>query len=67
MTLVPNPRELGVRESHPFPCPHPPDWGEAGGFSPPQGRLQQSVWGRGTPALFLHQQVAMGSVGKSTG
>lgn len=70
MLLVPKPRELGLRtgsRSHPFPCPHAPDRGKAGGLSPPQGRLQQSVRARGTPALFLHQQAAMGSVGKSTG
>lgn len=33
MTLVPNSRELGLQvgsRSHPFPRPHPPDWGEAG-------------------------------------
>lgn len=55
MAPVPDPRQLGLQDgissSHACPCPHPCPWGDAGGFSPPQGWLQHPAWGRGTPAL----------------
>lgn len=67
MAPVPDPRQLGLQDgnssSYACPCPHPCPWDDAGGFSPPQGWLQHPAWGRGTPALFLQQLIAVGSLG----
>lgn len=39
---VPGLRELGLQEgSSSCPCPHPPGWGDAGGFTPPAPSVGQ--------------------------